>query len=102
MLVMDEKRVSGAAQVGGTIIIDDTEEEAEIIDKGGKRAMEAKMRKGEYPEKAKGKRAALKVTVTVYLPYHVLMESRCKHTKSLSDHGRTVCRSRGSHGEGER
>ena len=61
-VVVDEKHVSGAAQVGRTVTIDETEEEAEILAKGTKRAMEIAAKGPPTKQTPKEKKAVLKVS----------------------------------------
>ena len=53
--VIDEKFVTGAAHVGKRVTVDGTEEEGEVVEKGGKRVLEAKAKQPEEPAKKKKK-----------------------------------------------
>ena len=58
-VVVDEKKVSGPAQVGEEVSLDETDERATVLAKGLKRAMELKAKEKE-PAK-KDKKPVLKV-----------------------------------------
>ena len=62
LVVVDEKHVSGAAMVGRTVTIDESEEEAEILAKGGKRAMETAAKAPPKKPTLKEKKSGLKVS----------------------------------------
>ena len=52
-VMVDEKKVSGPAQVGEEIVLDETDERATVLAKGLKRAMEVKAKEKEPAKKEK-------------------------------------------------